>query len=85
MKYRVVFYDPEDATRERPVQMLTNSFLQAAKWRDEMLAKAPRDTCFVEIFITTETMVETAGKRISFSERNPKPEDTSDAAPKTPR
>jgi phage-related tail protein len=57
MKYRAVFQDPEDTTRERPVQMLTNNFREVEKWRDEMLAKAQRETAYIEIFETSETLI----------------------------
>ena len=57
MKYRVVFQDLSDSTRERPVQMLTNSFQEVEKWRDGMLDKSSSETCYVEIYQTSETLI----------------------------
>ena len=57
MKYRAVFQDPEDLVRERPVQMLTNSFQEVEKWRDGMLNKSSSETCYVEIYETSETLI----------------------------
>lgn len=66
MKYRVLFVDPDDSTAERPVQMLTNSWLEAERWRDNALATATGSSSYVKIYETVEKLVDLKQK--------PKPE-----------
>ncbi len=57
MKYRVLLTEPGNTTRERPHQMLTNSWEEAQAWTKKALDQSQDPGAIVEQFETVERKI----------------------------
>ncbi len=62
MRYRVLLTEPGNATRDRPLQMLTNVWSEAEAWTAKALQNSPDPNAIVEQFETTERKIGMAVK-----------------------